>query len=203
MDDLARQLDRLVAMGYPALAGLSETEFRELAAGLEPPGPCVATDSGVSWVLVAPDGLVTPATLVPLLRLAGSSRPGLLDRNHGPDGLSGYSPIEQIGLPDAPLYLLTDVERGDEFRGVRPRDALPSILTRGRTPLTISEGIAVLTQVPELLAKNHCFMLSGSRRGDRRVPALWISGGAPKLGWCWEGNQHDWLGVASAGGRVG
>ena len=42
-------------------------------------------------------------------------------------------------------------------------------------------------------------MLSGSRRGDRRVPAMWISARAPKLGWCWDGNPHDWLGVASAG----
>ena len=45
-------------------------------------------------------------------------------------------------------------------------------------------------------------MLSGSRRGDRRVPAMWISAKAPKLGWCWDGNPHDWLGVASAGSRL-
>jgi hypothetical protein len=63
----------------------------------------------------------------------------------------------------------------------------------------------LVTQFPGILVKNHCFMLSGSRRtalpGDRRVPALWISERAPKLGWCWDGNPHDWLGVASAGRR--
>ncbi len=201
--DLTRQLDRLVALGYPALAGLPQTQFRALAAALEPPGPSVVAESGVSWVLVVAPSLVAPARLVPLLTLAGSSRPGVLDRNHGPDGLSGYGPVEQIDLPGEPLYLLTDVERGDEFRGVRPQDALPVILGRGRTPLTIAEGIAVVTQAPGLLVTNHCFMLSGSRRGDRRVPALWVSAGAPKLGWCWDGNPHDWLGVASAGGRWG
>jgi len=58
-------------------------------------------------------------------------------------------------------------------------------------------------QHPELLERNHCFSLAGSRRGDRRVPALWISRNAPKLGWCWEGNPHDWLGCASAAVRVG
>jgi hypothetical protein len=39
--------------------------------------------------------------------------------------------------------------------------------------------------------------------GDRRVPALWISGGAPKLGWCWAGNPHTWLGSASCATRLG
>ncbi|WFF07707.1 DUF5701 family protein [Micromonospora sp. WMMD1076] len=30
------------------------------------------------------------------------------------------------------------------------------------------------------------------------MPALWISQGAPKLGWCWFGNPHTWLGSATA-----
>ncbi len=106
-------------------------------------------------------------------------------------------------MPDAAAYLLLDVERGEEFCGVRPEDALPVIQGRDRTPLTIDEGIALVTQAPEVLVKNQCFMLSGSRRDDRRVPALWISERAPKLGWCWDGNPHSWLGVASAGRRAG
>ena len=106
------------------------------------------------------------------------------------------------GLSSAKAYLLTGVQRGEEFCGVRPEDALPVILGRGRTPLTIDEGIAVVAQAPHLLEKNKCFMLSGSRRSDRRVPAMWISEGAPKLGWCWDGNPHSWLGVASAAGRL-
>jgi hypothetical protein len=52
------------------------------------------------------------------------------------------------------------------------------------------------------LEKNSCFTLAGSRRHDRRVPAMWISERAPKLGWCWDGNPHTWLGVASAAGRL-
>lgn len=59
-----------------------------------------------------------------------------------------------------------------------------------------------MTHRPHLLARNHCFLLAGSRRGDRRVPGLWISAQAPKLGWCWEGNPHDWLGVASTRSRL-
>ena len=46
---------------------------------------------------------------------------------------------------------------------------------------------------------------------DTRTPALWISNGtgrdgkerrnAPKVGWCWAGNRHTWLGFASAAER--
>ncbi len=140
---------------------------------------------------------------VPLLRLAGGSPPGVLDRNHGAQGLAPYRPIEEVGPPPAPVYALVDVDRGEEFRGVAPHDALPVIVKRGRTPLTIAEGVAFVLLYPHVLEKNACFMLSGSRRGDRRVPALWISGKAPKLGWCWDGNPHDWLGVANTGARIG
>jgi len=77
-----------------------------------------------------------------------------------------------------------------------------SILDQRRTPITVDEGIALITHYPESLEKNNCFSLLGSRCGDRRVPALWISKGAPKLGWCWAGNPHTWLGSASCASRV-
>jgi len=126
----------------------------------------------------------------------------VVDPNHGQEGLAPYRPIEQIELPHG-AYALVGIERGDEFRGVAPRVATATILERGRTPLTIPEGLALALVRPSILARNHCFSLSGSRRGDKRVPALWISAGRPKLGWCWDGNPHDWLGVASVARRVG
>lgn len=206
---LEAQVDTLVRLGYPDLAGETEAGFRErlaplrdLAAGL---GDLPATADGrTPLVLVVTREVVDPEDAVPLLRLAPrGTRPGILDRNHGEDGLAPYRPIEPVVLPRPDAYLLLDVDRGEEFRGVRPEEALPVVLDRGRTPLTIEEGVAVVTHAPELLERNRCFMLSGSRRGDRRVPALWISERAPKLGWCWDGNPHDWLGVASAGSRLG
>lgn len=207
--DFAAQLDRLVRLGYPALAGLDDAGFRALLAPLAaavPAGSATAPDR-IPFVLVVTRALVDPYATVPLLRLAGGRAAGVVDRNHAEGDLATYHPLPELDVPDAPAYLLLDVDRGAEFRGVRPEDALPAIRARGRTPLSIDEGIAVVTQVPELLERNHCFMLAGSRRADRRVPALWISGGrvaerAPKLGWCWDGNPHTWLGVASAAGRV-
>jgi hypothetical protein len=212
---LREQTDRLVKLGYPGLAGLGESAFRRLveplAQALDRVGPLPAEQSpGVApLVLVVTRDVVRPEDTVPLLRLAGGTRPGRVDRNHGEGDLAGYHPLPELGLTDLAeggppaAYLLLDVQRGEEFCGVRPEDALPVLRGRGRTPLTIDEGIALVTHAPHLLEKNRCFMLSGSRRHDRRVPALWISEKAPKLGWCWDGNPHSWLGVASAARRVG
>ncbi|CUR54926.1 conserved hypothetical protein [metagenome] len=205
MSRVAEQIDRLVGLGYPALAGLAESDFRsrldplgELAAGLEETdGPGHA-----AYVLVVTRELVDPYATVPLLRLVGSAKPAVVDRNHAPGDLATYDALPELGVPAGDAYLLVGVERGEEFCGVRPEDALPVLRARGRTPLTIDEGIALVTHAPHLLEKNRCFMLSGSRRNDRRVPALWISERAPKLGWCWDGNPHSWLGVASAGARL-
>jgi hypothetical protein len=113
-----------------------------------------------------------------------------------------YTPIAEIDVTDAPSYVLRGVDLGAEFFDVTPEHALPAILGRGRTPLTIDEGVAVLTQFPEVLVTENAFSLLGSRRGDRRVPALWLSGGRPRLGWCWAGAPHPWLGSASCAGRV-
>lgn len=209
-----QQTDRLVELGYPALAGLSEQQLRALveplaeldldAHGID----LTAYDDGpgaVGCVLVVAREVVPPQLTVPLLRLVGSNRPGFVDPNHGDEGLDPFRPVPGLEIP-ARAYLLLGVDRGEEFRDVAPEDALPVITARGRTPLTIEEGIAAVTHAPRLLEKNRCFMLSGSRRverpGDRRVPALWIGDRAPKLGWCWDGNPHSWLGVASAARRV-
>lgn len=202
------QVTTLVELGYPPLAGLSESAFRaelaplaERANRLDEAQP--KDEPGrAAYVVVVTRELVDPTTTVPLLRLVGGRKPGVVDRNHAEGDLATYDPLPELDVPAARAYLLVDIDRGEEFCGVRPEEALPVIRGRGRTPLTIDEGIAVVTHAPHLLEKNKCFMLSGSRRGDRRVPALWISERAPKLGWCWDGNPHTWLGVASAGKRI-
>jgi hypothetical protein len=118
------------------------------------------------------------------------------------DELARFVPIDGVDQPDGAAYLLVDVDTGYESRNVRPEDALVAIRAAGRSPLTIEEGIAVVTHHPETIARNDGWSLLGSRCGDRRVAALWISKGAPKLGWCWAGNPHTWLGSASCAGRV-
>ncbi len=102
-------------------------------------------------------------------------------------------------------YLLVDIDRGKDNANMPPDEALCMIEKENRSPLTIDEGVAIVTHYPEFLMRNNCFSLLASRcRGDRRVPALWIdSEKKPRLGWCWAGNPHTWLGSASCRKRVG
>lgn len=201
--DAAAQITRLVDLGVPDLAGLPAEAFAELA----PPAP-----DGDAVLVVSPS-LVPAADLAPLLTRAG--RPGFVVEDMS--DLAEFVPIRGGETPDAPLWWLTDVERGDEMANWSPDEALPAIRERGRVPLTVSEGISWLLQEPERIERGKCFMTIGSRRPkgsglDARTPAIWISNGtgrdgrerkdAPKVGWCWAGNRHTWLGFASGARRT-
>jgi hypothetical protein len=199
-----RQLDRLVQLGYPALAELTEEAFRDLLAPLGEaavPGAAALpapTERRVPFLLVTTRELVPVQERIALTTLAGKRKPGVLDRNFPADDLPRFDPIKELEVPAGPAYLLFDVDRGEEYRNLPPSTALEQMTAQGRLPITIDEGLAFVTLYPPALASNRCFSLVGSRCGDKRVPALWISQGAPKLGWCWYGNPHTWLGSATA-----
>ena len=110
--------------------------------------------------------------------------------------------LRTIQQPATDVYAVLDVDRGDATRNLTPDEAMATFEPEGRSPLTITEGIAYLLHYPHALRKNHCFQTAGSRREDRRVPGIWISNRAPKVGFCWAGNRHTWLGIASGAGRV-
>ena len=164
-------------------------------------------------LLVAHPDVVPASALAPLLRLNG--KPGFVVADM--TDVDEFAPIPSVTLPDAPQYVLRDVDRGDAMANRSPDEALRAIEESGRTPLTLTEGLHWLLQQPDVLERNHCFMTIGSRRRkpdgslDSRAPAVWISNGtgrerpanrnAPNVGWCWAGNRHTWLGFASAGGR--
>ncbi|SIN26819.1 DUF5701 family protein [Micromonospora cremea] len=199
-----RQLDRLVELGYPALADLPEGAFRDLVAPLRAAaiagsaGLPAPTESRVPFLLVITRDLAPVEQRLALTTLAGKRKPGFLDRHYGEDDLPTFDPIKELEVPAGPAYLLFDVDRGEETLNLAPASAMEVIIGQDRLPLTIDEGLAFITLYPAALAKNKCFSLVGSRCGDKRVPAIWISQGAPKLGWCWYGNPHTWLGSASA-----
>ncbi len=186
-------------LGYPDLAGLDEPSFRELLGPLTRRPAGSRSGTTLPFVLVVTRELVRPEDTVPLLRLAGGTKPGVVDRNHAEGDLATYHPLPELGLDgpgSAPAYLLTGIQRGEEFCNVRPEDALPVIRGRGRTPLTIDEGIARGHPRPAPAGEEQVLhALRLAPRDDRRVPAMWISERAPKLGWCWDGNPHTWLGV--------
>lgn len=200
---LRDQARRLVGLGVPELAGLGADELQAHADGLP--------DLPDAVLAIHPD-LVPASRLAPLLTRAG--KPGFVVTDM--TDLDAFAPTPGSDVPEHPLYLVTEVDRGDDLRNRSPEEASATIADRGRTPLTIGEGISWLLQQPDRLEPNHCFMCIASRKPkakgyDARTPAIWISGGtgrdgkqrrdAPKVGWCWWRNRHTWLGVASAAER--
>ena len=63
-------------------------------------------------------------------------------------------------------------------------------------------AVPVRTQQPDVLESHNAFQALGSRATNKRIPSFWVSKGAPRLGWCWQGNPHSWLGAASAAQRL-
>lgn len=107
-----------------------------------------------------------------------------------------------VELPDSD-YWLQDVDLGHELLGIAPAAALVRIQEAGRSPLTMEEGIALLLAHPGVLRTANCYQMLGSSAGDKRVPSLWVAkDGRPRLGWCWLGNPHSWLGAASCARRA-
>jgi len=170
-----------------------EAAFRSMLEHARPPEPVPQSVLTVSREVIP--------VAVAAARVERRGRPVVLGQMT-PDDLDTFLPIDAVRLPDAPAYVAVDVDLGAGSRNVRPEDALRGILEAGRSPLTLDEGIALVLQQPESIAPNWGFSMAGSRRGDQRVPAFWISEGRPKLGWCWDRNPHTWLGTASCSRRT-
>lgn len=202
LPDLPTQANRLIDLGVHHLMGWPTDRLR---AAAKPVG-------GQAPLLVVHPDLVPASALAPLVR--HDDKPGFVVADMTDvDEFTSVAP-----LPDSPLYLVDDLDRGDDMANWSPDEAAPAIASAGRTALTLTEGLCWLLQRPDVLERGHCYMTIGSRKRkptgalDTRTPAIWISNGtgrdgavrrdAPKVGWCWAGNRHTWLGFASASTRM-
>jgi hypothetical protein len=191
-----RQVDALVTTGLPDHLDLSAACFRARLEPLRDLLPPAEDGVGIPFVVVVPD---LPA--VPVLEsVHGTGGAGFTTME--PDDLARFRPLPGLRVPLAP-YLLLDVDLGADTLNRTPADVLPELTAAGRSPLTIAEGLAVLVSDHGVLRSRNCFSLLGSRAGDKRVPALWVSERRPRLGWCYQGAPHTWLGTASCGARRG
>ncbi|WP_418955225.1 DUF5701 family protein [Streptomyces tritici] len=203
---LAAQAERLIELGVHEMAGILADELRAFAAR--------AGEAANDTLLAVHPDRVPASALAPLLNRDG--KPGFVVVDM-PD-VDDFRPTDSAVVPDAPLYLVTGIDRGDRMANWSPEEALPALTKEERTPLILTEGIHWVLQQPEALERNRCFMTIGARLRkpngtfDARTPAIWISNGtgrdgrerrnAPKVGWCWWGNRHTWLGFGSATGRT-
>jgi hypothetical protein len=160
VSSVREQAERLIELGVDRMAGLPADRLRNLP------------DSSDALLVVHPD-LTPPSRLAPLLRV--NDKPGFVVTDMV--DVDEFTPIPSVKLPDAPLYLLRDLDRGDAMANWSPDEALPAIIEAGRTPLTLSEGVHWLLQRPDVLARGRCFMTIGSRR--RTPPVRWTPGRLP------------------------
>ena len=200
-----QQVETLLRNGYARIAGISEAELichvEPLKARLQNL-PGLGSEAAAGWVpfvLVVRRNLVPADQAMPLIELTGKAGFTTV----AADELARFEPIAGLTVPSGVAYLLLDVTTGQDTLNLTPDEAMTRITSAGRLPLTLDEGIALVTHHPGILKSGNCFSMLGSRCGDRRVTALWLSGGRPRLGWCWAGNPHTWLGSASCGGRIG
>ena len=203
LPSLPDQAERLIALGVANLANIDADELRAAAQ----------VDVADALLVIHPD-LAPASALAPLLRHGEKSGFIVTDMND----VDEFLPISEASIPNTAVYLVSGIDRGDEMSNWSPDETLPALTAASRTPLTLTEGIHWLLQVPTALERNQCFMTIGSRRKnskgqfESRTPAIWISNGtgrdgketrgAPKVGWCWAGNRHTWLGFASASHRL-
>lgn len=193
-----QQIENLIEKDYPTLAGMSNEDFRKMLKPLQKlltkELPEIDYECGK-----LPFAIVINETLVPLKKqmehIVWRDANGI--EKLFPKTPEDFSAIDSVAIPESESYLILNIDRGKDSLNITPENALKAIQDNKRSPLTIAEGIAVVTQYPDFLIKNNCFSLAGSRCGDQRVPAIWISEKRPKLGWCWDRNPHTWLGTAS------
>ena len=190
-----RQLDALAQTGLPALLDVKEECFR---ARLEPLRDLLArlpsAGEGIPFVVVVPDAPAEP------LLAAVHTPDGAGGTPLAPDELARFRPLPELDVPAAP-YLLLGVDAGADNRGVPPAEAVRRMTGAGRTPLTVSEGLALLVSDCGLLRSGSCFTLTGSSAGGEDVPALWSGPAGPTLRRWAPASPHPRLGSASCAGR--
>lgn len=205
-NEFDRQVENLLKKHYPQAAGISPDEFLKhiepLRNTLEKiTAPQIDLEKGkLPFVIVVTSELISSEKAMSLIEREGKHGVTILR----PHASQNFKIIADVTIPNSTAYLLVDIDRGKETINLPPNEAMKLIKKENRTPLTIDEGIAIVTQYPEFLIKNNCFSLLASRTGtDQRVPAIWInSKKESNLGWCWDGNPHTWLGSASCVMRI-
>lgn len=200
-NEFDRQLQNLINKGYHKASKLTEENFRSKIIHLKSKlngTQLVDIDfekGTLPFVIVIKNSLVPSEKMMEIVEKDGKNGVTIL-RPHSPED---FKNIDELSITGTEVYLILDIDRGKENINLPPNEAIKLIKKSDRSPLTIDEGIAIVTHFPEFLIKNNCFSLLASRTGtDQRVPAIWInSKKEPNLGWCWDGNPHTWLGSAS------
>ena len=201
LDEFNRQVRTLIQKGVPEMANLTEQRFISILEPLKEHIHELSTKKApkghIPFIIVLGEELLSLKKQVPLMELEGEKGYTKMDS----DTIKGFKPFE-VKIPNGKAYLAVDIETGKTSLGKTPGEAIKKIKSEDRSPLTLEEGVALVTHHPEILKDNHIWM-PGSRRGDDGVAHLWLSGGGPRLFWSLAVLSGARWGSASCGSRVG
>ena len=158
--EFEKQVDTLIEKKYPDFIGISPDVFKKRVLILKKYLTNIASyehnlDEGkLPFVIVVKQSLLDIEKAV---SLTYRERKQSLT-NMFPHTPAEFLPISDVTIPESDIYLLVNIDRGKETRNIRPNEALQSILKQNHSPLTIDEGIAILTHYPQFLQKNNCFL---------------------------------------------
>ena len=165
-EEAQKQLDRIVALGYPDVADMSAGAFRALARPLI--RALEDSDLGSDILLVPTRELVSPESLIArtsINRMAGFT-------TIPPRDIASFLPQDGFEPPEGPFYLVVEPHTGTCYINREPDVARKLIDSDERLPLTLEEGLAIATQHPEwLLEKN----------GFTRCGVIYVADGSPRF----------------------
>ena len=155
-----KQLDRIVALGYPDVADISAAAFRSLARPLI--GALEHSDLGSNILLVPTRELVSPESLIArtsINRMAGFT-------TMPPRDIASFLPQDGFMPPEGPFYLVVNPHTGTCYVNREPDVARKLIDSDERLPLTLEEGLAIATQHPEWLLQSARLTLRRRTRAE-------------------------------------
>lgn len=209
-----RQVRTLLDKRYHEHAGLSAEAFTELLSPLRATvtkdtaaagagGSVDAPEEGrVPFVLVVTRELVPIEDSIRLTTVAGRTKPGVIDRHYKEGDIGRFVSTEETGAPDAPAYVLFGVERGEEFCGAVPNDAMAAIMRPRPDPAHHRGGhraghpASVRAGQEQVLLARRLPLRRPPRPGHLDQPER------AEAGLVLGGNPHTWLGMASAAARA-
>ena len=161
MELFSKQIKTIAERKFHIPTGLSESDFidrhlmplKQLL--LEPDKDTKIEENHIPILVVIPNNIVS------LSYQLQSIRKGIddiqLEHIIQPEW---FENAKGVSTPDKP-YLLLDVETGYGMKNITPKKCLKIFSDKGRLPLTVDEGIALICHFPEVL-ESHWLDLPGS-----------------------------------------
>ncbi len=204
LKEFERQVETITGKAYAEAAGMKPDEYRKMFEPLKERIREIAQrekemkEGHIPFVIVIKNDVISGEKAMPLIELDGKKGTSYLEAKT----IKEFKTIEGVKIPNGQAYLAIDIETGKTTLGKTPDEAIKKIKSENRSPLTLEEGVALITHHPEIL-KDHYVWAPGSRHGDDLVALLWLFGGRPKLLWHWAYRSYARWGSASCGSRVG